>query len=148
MTLIVLTGSLNSKPNFCFRCSMDESLIGNFIKLTENGLYGLCAQLWVFSFHNSPNVFFHCTVKICQPGTAACDYVSMVPHFTLGIRTPALTLTVLVKIWISSFYYLYMYPVWNITKTRLYNSNPLKPPFYKVKLGFTGVYIIFFLLKT
>ena len=30
-----------------------------------------------------------------------------------------------------------------ITKTRLYNFNPLKPHFYVVKLGFTGVYIIF-----
>ena len=31
----------------------------------------------------------------------------------------------------------------HITKTRLYNFNPLKPHFYIVKLGFTGVYIIF-----
>ena len=30
-----------------------------------------------------------------------------------------------------------------ITKTRLYNFDPLKPHFYTVKLGFTGVYIIF-----
>ena len=30
-----------------------------------------------------------------------------------------------------------------ITKTCLYNFNPLKPHFYIVKLGFTGVYIIF-----
>ena len=36
-----------------------------------------------------------------------------------------------------------------ITQTRLYNFEPLKPDFYIVKLGFTGVYIIFvlFLLK-
>ena len=31
----------------------------------------------------------------------------------------------------------------SITKTRLYNIDPLKPHFYIVKLGFTGVYIIF-----
>ena len=31
----------------------------------------------------------------------------------------------------------------NITKTRRYNLDPLKPHFYIVKLGFTGVYIIF-----
>ena len=31
-----------------------------------------------------------------------------------------------------------------ITKTRLYNFDPLKPSFYTVKLGFTGVYITFF----
>ena len=30
-----------------------------------------------------------------------------------------------------------------ITKTRLYSFDPLKPHFYIVKLGFTGVYIIF-----
>ena len=35
-----------------------------------------------------------------------------------------------------------------ITKTRLYNFDPLKPHFYIVKLGFTGVYLVFlFLLK-
>ena len=35
-----------------------------------------------------------------------------------------------------------------ITKTRLYNIEPLKPHFYIVKLGFTGVCIFFlFLLK-
>ena len=36
-----------------------------------------------------------------------------------------------------------------IMKTHLYNFDPLKPHFYIVKLGFTGVYIIFLiLLKT
>ena len=30
-----------------------------------------------------------------------------------------------------------------IRKTCLYNFDPLKPHFYIVKLGFTGVYIIF-----
>ena len=35
--------------------------------------------------------------------------------------------------------------IWNITKTRLYNFDPLEPHFYIVKLGFTGVYIIFFI---
>ena len=30
-----------------------------------------------------------------------------------------------------------------ITKTRLYSFDPLKPHLYIVKLGFTGVYIIF-----
>ena len=33
-----------------------------------------------------------------------------------------------------------------ITKTRLYNFDPFKSHFYIVKLGFTGVYIIFFIL--
>ena len=31
----------------------------------------------------------------------------------------------------------------NIKKTCLYNFDPLKPQFYIVKLGFTGVYISF-----
>ena len=31
----------------------------------------------------------------------------------------------------------------DITKTCLYDFEPLKPNFYIVKLGFTGVYIIF-----
>ena len=31
----------------------------------------------------------------------------------------------------------------SITKTSLYNFDPLKPHFYIVKLGFRGVYIIF-----
>ena len=31
----------------------------------------------------------------------------------------------------------------HITKTRLYNFDPLQPHFYIVKVGFTGVYIIF-----
>ena len=32
----------------------------------------------------------------------------------------------------------------SITKTYLYNFDPLKPHFYIVKLGFTGVSIIYF----
>ena len=37
----------------------------------------------------------------------------------------------------------FLYPATRITKTHLYNFHPLKPHFYTVKLGFTGVYIIF-----
>ena len=33
--------------------------------------------------------------------------------------------------------------LFNIRKTYLYNFDPLKPHFYKVKLRFTGVYIVF-----
>ena len=42
--------------------------------------------------------------------------------------------------WLQSLKYLSFYA---ITKTYLYNFDPLKPHFYIVKLGFTGVYIIF-----
>ena len=46
--------------------------------------------------------------------------------------------------WMHKFVYTFLI----ITKTCLYNFDPLKPHFYIVKLGFTGVYIIFlFLLK-
>ena len=31
----------------------------------------------------------------------------------------------------------------HITKTRLYNFDPFKPHFYIVKMGLTGVYVIF-----
>ena len=36
-----------------------------------------------------------------------------------------------------------MYAVIGITKTCLYNFDPLKPHFYIVKLGFIGVNIIY-----
>ena len=39
--------------------------------------------------------------------------------------------------------YIYIYWIESITKTYLYNFDPLKPHFYTVKLEFTGVYIIF-----
>ena len=38
--------------------------------------------------------------------------------------------------------YLYTSIEMNITKTCLYHFDPLKPHFHIVKLGFTGVYII------
>ena len=39
--------------------------------------------------------------------------------------------------------FIYFSSVHLITKTYLYNFDPLKPHFYIVKLRFTGVYIIF-----
>ena len=49
-------------------------------------------------------------------------------------------LSVCIRVWRLLCYYFFY-----ITKTCLYNFDPLKPHFYmyKVKLGFTGVYIIF-----
>ena len=43
----------------------------------------------------------------------------------------------------GAFKYEFQFVDQNIKKTRLYNFDPLKPHFYVVKLGFTGVYIIF-----
>ena len=39
--------------------------------------------------------------------------------------------------------FILLYQTICITKTHLYNFDPLKPHFYTVKLGFTGVYNIF-----
>ena len=43
-------------------------------------------------------------------------------------------------VYFNSLYLKFLLP---ITKTCLYNYDPLEPHFYIVKLGFTGVYIIF-----
>ena len=48
-----------------------------------------------------------------------------------------------IYLFIYLFSYLFIEPHHNITKTCLYNFDPLKPHFYIVKLGFTGVYVIF-----
>ena len=57
-----------------------------------------------------------------------------------GIKTLLLTKVPYMKLWICDV---------NMTKTYLYSFEPLKPHFYVVKLGVTGVYIIFLiLLKT
>ena len=45
--------------------------------------------------------------------------------------------------WIVLLVWLLMLAFAPITKAYLYNFDPLKPHFYIVKLGFTGVYIIF-----
>ena len=44
---------------------------------------------------------------------------------------------------ILAIYNVPLFLLQSITKTCLYNFDPLKPHFYIVKLGFTGVYIIF-----
>ena len=49
------------------------------------------------------------------------------------------------SLFISKTFFIFniLHPSALITKTCLYNYDPLKPHFYIVKLGFTGVYIIF-----
>ena len=49
----------------------------------------------------------------------------------------------LIKIQKRNTLYSVMSTFVTITKTHLYNFDPLKPHFYIVKLGFTRVYIIF-----
>ena len=69
------------------------------------------------------------------------------------------TVVAILDFWSANFYIILMYKTLccynvkfysnhpmvqgHITKTCLYNFDPLKPHFYIVKLGFTGVYIIF-----
>ena len=45
---------------------------------------------------------------------------------------------------LNSFTHTVAHKFYIITKTCLYNFDPLKPHFYIVKLAFTGVYIIFY----
>ena len=52
------------------------------------------------------------------------------------VKTADLHVILSLAIWLYNMFY-------TITKTCLYNFDPLKPHFYIVKLGFTGVYIIF-----
>ena len=60
------------------------------------------------------------------------------PHFlSHGTTKPTIWPTMCPAKTQTSLYILH------ITKTYLYNSDPLKPNFYIVKLGFTGVYFIF-----
>ena len=47
------------------------------------------------------------------------------------------------RIWQIVLMQVFNVPLVSITKTCLYNFDPLKPHSYIVKLGFTGVYIIF-----
>ena len=62
----------------------------------------------------------------------------------LKIRTTTTELdNLLCLLWFSTLGTLHWSTKLNITKTYLYNVDPLKPHFYIVKLGFTGVYVIF-----
>ena len=60
-------------------------------------------------------------------------YANYSVKITLFQTCPNISLFMCRKYWLSG----------NITKTDLYNFDPLKPHFYIVKLGFTVVYIIF-----
>ena len=60
-----------------------------------------------------------------------------------GGPSPAQTLSPTFFAWADYYDFSIHAVFFNITKTCLYNFDPLKPHFYVVKLGFTGVYIIF-----
>ena len=59
---------------------------------------------------------------------------------SLGVSKWKMVLSFKILVHIES---LYSGRIFSITKTRLYNFDPLKPHFYTIKLGFPGVYNIF-----
>ena len=60
-------------------------------------------------------------------------------HVACGYKVKStFSLSVIIR-WFSA----YIYTEQRITKTYLYKFDPFEPHFYRVKLGFTGVYIIF-----
>ena len=66
-------------------------------------------------------------------------HVGSTLYYLLAVKGSPSTAAVYVFI-----YSIILSSVWHaITKTCLYNFDPLKPHFYIIKLGFTGVYIIF-----
>ena len=67
--------------------------------------------------------------------------VNMVPHFTAPTETEKKKKAGGIKLKVQSR----LSTIYTIRKTYLYNFDPLKPHFYTVKLGFTRVYIIFFI---
>ena len=84
----------------------------------------LCSCLWHFL-----GIFIY----ICKcPGST--DLLLVSPSF----GAPGRLYFVIV-----AFPGIHLYFCYNITKTYLYNFDPLKPHFYTVKLVFTGVYSIF-----
>ena len=63
--------------------------------------------------------------------------------FILLFNKPVLLPMNMCKIAVWETNSVYLDQTAHITKTCLYNFDPLKPHFYIIKLGFTGVYIIF-----
>ena len=78
----------------------------------------------VFEVH-----ILHC---VCLPGNRLIIY-------TIHAQSTPLTISLHMMALIEMYHFFY------IMKTRLYNFDPLKPHFYIVKLGFTGVYVSFFI---
>ena len=82
----------------------------------------LCFQQKYEEFQTFLSENFHFLVVIFQIYLNRCFFVMEVKMLTVLVSTISYS---------------------HIMKTCLYNVDPLKPHFYKVKLGFTGVYIIF-----
>ena len=115
-------------------------------------LYILVAKIFVLTF-----IFISQSLIEFQAWRPAFVYISF--QCNIGFKNAVVQLISLLKLeqnwkWDighvmrKGFIEYCTYPIYNvfkhlITKTCLYNFYPLKPHFYIVKLGFTGVYIIF-----
>ena len=75
---------------------------------------------------------------------SACLWVNMVPSEISNFRLRPFEMFSLHFLFLpEDLSFSFFFVSFVITKTCLYNFDPLKPHFYIVKLGFTGVYIIF-----
>ena len=94
----------------------------------------------------STNHYEHFVVK---EGTGALLYFSLFLACVLSVCFLLLFFFLLIFFFFFFFFFLFTFSLGvicrqvRITKTRLYNFDPLKPHFYIVKLGFTEIYIIF-----
>ena len=83
----------------------------------------------------------------CQNRISRSNITKFLVNFKYILHSMGFSFFVILKScnWLWNLYLARMHSLIRpfITKTCLYDINPLKPHFYIVKLGFTGVYIIF-----
>ena len=91
---------------------------------------------WIFDLHN-----FSLFRSRSHP--VAKEKVSAQSDLRFGKRCRKLIFKMAAVVAILDSLSAHLAILYLITKTRLYNFDPFKPHFYIVKLGFTGVYIIF-----
>ena len=105
-------------------------MTSNFVPAHKKGPYGF-SGLWFFNAHTQSSI-----------GTTDMLFCFSLPGAS---SRSLLHVCEQRRLW---RYCDYPGRLYDITKTCPYNFDPLKPHFHIVKLGFTGVYIIFlFLLK-
>ena len=96
---------------------------------------------WCWTHNSSHYAFTHSEKGLRCPVTELKGYRSMFRWMgtTLEHSLFAYCIMFLFRRWVQNMAIKFN----SITKTRLYNFDPLKPHCYILKLGFTGVYIIF-----
>ena len=93
------------------------------------------------------NLFYHCDYFAGEEKTDWLICFLLILVFDLFMSWfvwPSSCSSVGYDLWLCLFLLLLLFWIY-ITKPCLYNYHPLKPHFYIVKLGFAGVYFIFFL---